>query len=461
MTLSIDSTRATRSLLARLIESPDLVRTVRSLSPTLFASTIREVGLEDAGEIVALATTEQLVATFDEDLFTNERPGERETFDAKRFVTWLEVLVEAGDSVAAARLVELSEDFVLTAITGLVRVFDHDELRDRLSVDDDYNDEAAAADKALESSLCMEIDGYLLVSREGEGWDAVLSVLLALDRDHRAYLERLLDRASRLSSSLLDDLDELHTALTESDSLAEDVEAEREERLRAKGFVDPRGAQNFLTLAQDSTPPTERDPVTRAYFRELDRTSCEAAPPLTAPHTAETALLRAADTAQVPPLANALTRAKTDAARQAPIVDALRHLGEESPATFAERLDELAYLVNVLYAGATTANGGRMTTVDAAEAALATVSFGAELAAAEAVVPAIDTPELAAARLLAVISTQHADLLFRRACGALAAQGAAPFIRSLDAFQGFRQTNHPDRHLSAKKVRGSARLPSG
>ena len=35
-----------------------------------------EIGIEDAGEIVALATTEQIVTAFDEDLFVNARPGD-------------------------------------------------------------------------------------------------------------------------------------------------------------------------------------------------------------------------------------------------------------------------------------------------------------------------------------------------------------------------------------------------
>ena len=74
------------TLLARLIGSPDLARTVRALPLGTFAALVRHVGVEDAGEIVALATTDQLVAAFDEDLFVNTRPGERETFDPRRFV---------------------------------------------------------------------------------------------------------------------------------------------------------------------------------------------------------------------------------------------------------------------------------------------------------------------------------------------------------------------------------------
>ena len=95
------------SLLGHLIESPTLVRDVRALPPLTFSKLIQRVGVEDAGELVALATTEQLVSAFDEDLFRNTRPGQREAFDPARFVTWLEVLLEAGEDVAARRFAEL------------------------------------------------------------------------------------------------------------------------------------------------------------------------------------------------------------------------------------------------------------------------------------------------------------------------------------------------------------------
>ena len=98
-------------LLERLIQSPDLVERVQRLPPEDFSALIRRVGVEDAGELIALGTTEQLTRAFDEDLFTAEGEGERERFDAQRFATWLEVLLEAGDGAAASRLTELSEDF--------------------------------------------------------------------------------------------------------------------------------------------------------------------------------------------------------------------------------------------------------------------------------------------------------------------------------------------------------------
>ena len=195
--------------------------------PRRFAALVREIGLEDAGELVAMATTEQLVTAFDEDLFVSQRPGERETFDPDRFVTWLEVLLEAGDRAAADRVAELSPDFVVRALSSPLLVLDHDALAARMS---EAGRQGARAEKAIESSLSEEIDGYLLIARRPDGWDAVLALILALDERHRGLLERLLDRCAYLCRGYVDDLSALHEVLSAEESLAEDVEAEREER---------------------------------------------------------------------------------------------------------------------------------------------------------------------------------------------------------------------------------------
>src|SRR5574340_561157 len=55
---------------------------------------IERVGLEDAGELMALATTEQLLHVFDETLWTSAAPGRDERLDPERFAVWLEVMLE-------------------------------------------------------------------------------------------------------------------------------------------------------------------------------------------------------------------------------------------------------------------------------------------------------------------------------------------------------------------------------
>ncbi len=412
---------STASLLSRLIATPDLVRAVQALPGPTFSALVRRIGVEDAGELLALASNEQLVDAFDEDLFRNDRPGERETFDAARFALWLDVLLEAGEAQAAQRFSTLSLDFVVQALSSQILVVDHEALLDRMARGDAA---ARRADKAIESTLSEEIDGYLLLSRQPDGWDAVLSLILALDRDHRSFLERVLDRCAQLASGCLDDLDELSTALSAEESLAEEVEAEREARRSQHGYVDPRAAKAFLRLSQ--TPPTDdqacsqRDPITAAYFRE--RSAAPAAttsrsrhaatratpnPPAEPPPAALAALLTLNATDAAPP--PALPAAAADSAAP-PIVAALQQLAEHAPAVFSQRMEELTYLANVLVAGATPPGRPRqrLRPAEAAQAALLTVGLGAELMTPE-------EPPLTAAALLSVLRSTPADRLFRQA----------------------------------------------
>lgn len=398
---------STRSLLHRLIDAPALAPAIQAMPPASFAALVRDVGLEDAGELVAMATTAQLVAAFDEDLFVNDRAGERETLDPQRFAVWLEVLLEAGDAAAAARVAELDEAFVAHALSGLVRVFEDDALRERL--DDGDPDAAQQVDKALESSLSEELDGYLLIARQHDGWDAALALVLALDRDHRALLVRVLDRLAAASARHLDDLDELATVLTEGDALAEDAEAAREDRRSREGHVEPRAARAFLTLARGPLDGGgARDPLTRAYFRELDR-HATAAPAPALPPALQRELAPALDDE-----AEAAGPAAPTSALAA-MTEALGRLRDDAPEAFGERMGELAYLANVLLAGHER-HGARLRPKAAADAALATVAYGAALGGTAA--PTVD-------ELVAVLRQRSCDALFRAASHALATSGVA------------------------------------
>jgi hypothetical protein len=392
MTSSLKRWPAPRTVLARLIDDPDVLERVRALPERSFAELVRRIGVEDAGEIVALASTSQLVAAFDEDLFANARPGEREVFDVERLVVWLEVLLEAGAEVAAARFAELSEDFVIRAISSLLLVLDDDALMTRLGEGDR---DSRRAEKVLASALTEEIDGYLLVARRHEGWDAALALVVALDRDHRPLLTRVLDRCAAMASSYIEDIDALSDLLSEEESLAEDVEAEREERRARAGFVEPRAAKNFLSLAErpfEGEPSAAaRDPVTRAYFRELERSP---RPQQRATRDLELGAPPRTDRARP----GALARSPVEA-----LLAAMRVLRDEDPGCFDERMEELAYLANVLVAGAPGREGReRLDPREAANEALLRVARGAGRFGGP---------------LDAAVRRCHADVLFRLGTG--------------------------------------------
>src|SRR5262245_39745328 len=101
-----------RTVLDRILDTPNLEHVVPRLQPELLHRVIPSCGLEDCGELVVLATPEQLTRIFDLDLWRSAQPGTDEQFDADRFGLWLEVLAEFDPAVAAQKLAEMDADLV-------------------------------------------------------------------------------------------------------------------------------------------------------------------------------------------------------------------------------------------------------------------------------------------------------------------------------------------------------------
>lgn len=361
---------------------------------------ISRVGLSDAGELIALASSEQLAQIFEEDLWHSDRPGQDERFDSGRFLLWLEVMLEAGERFVAERLAELPQDLLTLAFARHVLVLSLDDLREELTAGDD---DAEAAEKAFESCLSEEVDDYQLIWRGGDGWDTLLTALLAFDRDHHDLTVGLLERAAHLSREHIDDNGGLYEVLSADEMLEGDLAAEREARRAERGYVAPSSAAGFLRLALSDAPAQERDALTRAYFREL---SHKPAPPVASTPEPKglVALLLAAGVSEqvVAPRLPALASPRTEPL----LIAALRELAIASPELFAERSEELAYLSNVLVAGASV-DGEQLRSLGAVGHAVDIVSLGLSLACSG------KAPTLAAAA--AVLARNQCDVLFRRA----------------------------------------------
>jgi hypothetical protein len=401
-------------LLRHVLENPGLVAAVRELPAPVLAKLVDSLGLESAGELVALATTAQLERVFDEDLWREDAVGDDPRFDPARFALWLEVMLEAGDDAVAKRLCELPLDFVVLAVQRLVLVVDMDRLGTELGDDED---EVEQLEKALDSSLCEEWEEFRLIARDHRAWDSVLAALLALDREHHDVLRRILERCCAASAEHIDDNGGLYAVLTSDEMLESDARAERDDRRAARGYVAPSDAKSFLALARQGLGDvTERDPVTRAYFRELERpappeapaprgTARRHAPPPPAPEPPEVAeligLLEGA--------AGASPAALVSRGDDSWFARALVELSAAHPSVHAERLDELGFLANALVAGESH-GGRRLRPIEALELALRVV--GSALEAELAARPGGDQSVAAAAELL---RTRHLDLLFRRA----------------------------------------------
>lgn len=370
-------------LLARILDTPDFAEQVQSLPAPALAKLIDHVGLEDAGEIVALATTAQIADVWDEDLWKSDRIGEDEQFDGDRFVVWLAVMREVGDARLAEKLADLPEELVVLAFHGEVLVLGMNELAADLG---EGGDDADAVEKALSDQLSEEIDEYLLVSRRHEGWDDVIAALVALDeRDHDLAM-RILERCRKASEAAIEDDGGLYEVLTEIESLTADVAGDREDRRGEMGFVAPSSATAFLRLAREGheTKTTDHDPVTKAYFRGLSaKVQHPTARSSPSARTDLVALLAEAEgSVEAAPIA-LLPAAQSKAPEETLLVRAMRELGREDATLFATRSDEIAYLANVLRAG-WAHEGRRLRPVEAIAAALAVVDAGLSAVAGSA-----------------------------------------------------------------------------
>ncbi|HVU03850.1 MAG TPA: DUF6178 family protein [Polyangiaceae bacterium] len=433
---------SSRALLMHILERPELVSAVRELPGAVLGRWIDRIGLEDAGELVALASTRQLEQLLDEDLWKAEDAGRDETFRPDRFVLWLRVMLEVGEGFLAQRLAELPQDLLALAIHRLVLVVDLDVVEEQVRASSD--ELARELEKALEGSVFEEWEELRLIARDPDAWDDVWNAILLLDRDHHDRVRTILDQCCAMSTEYISGNGGLYEVLTSGEMLESDVSAAREDRRAAEGFVSPADARSFLELSRRGEGG-ERDPITRAYFRSLggsrpdetERRESET-PPSSAGYLdaasspAEdfarlVALLEEAEgiapaahrpfpalTAGNASLTRSSSRALGKRSRSSSpstskgpaktFERAMRDLKESAPLVFAERVEELGYLVNVWIAGGEHA-GRRPRPPEALETVLQTCEAGLR--------SRFETGRIEPERALSVLLSTSADRLFR------------------------------------------------
>jgi hypothetical protein len=384
---------APRHLLTRLLDTPNLAQVVQSLDPKVLHQLVRHFGLEECGEVIALATTQQLTQIFDDDLWSSDTPGAEDQFDADRFGLWLEVLAEVGDSVAAQKLVAMDFDFVAGAISRQVLVLDREALRMcELPDEIDFGDydplREELKERALEESESYEVGGYTVIAKRSESWDALLSLLRSLDHEHRAFFGKLMKRCCQISTEWIVDNGGLHEVLTSDEQVMADIAGAREERRQQQGHVSPSQAAVFLKLARkrdEDDTPLDLDPITAAYFRDLKR----GAQPGEHLHAGVVERRVNGFLASLPLVgisASGLNdprrlllpaQPSSGGDRLSRIRAQLLFAQDHQSAAYVRRTEELAYLANVLVAGCSF-QSRRFRAVEAADAVLAVCNLGLE-----------------------------------------------------------------------------------
>jgi hypothetical protein len=385
-------TRDRGDLLDRILNTPQLAHVVPRLQPELLHRVIQSCGLEDCGELVALATPEQLTRVFDLDLWRTTQPGLDEQFDADRFGVWLEVLVESGASVAAQKLAAMDVDLVITGFAQHALVFD----RATVTTYETTDGEQVAAIRAIDDELTFDVGGYLLVARRTDSWDAIVAVLMSLDEEHHDYFHQVM-RGCRKLSNCRPEVDGLHDLLADGDQIMFDLAIDRERRREKRGYVTPAQARAFLQMSRqlrlghDAMPPA--NPIARAYFRAIgEKTAADAysasgrlvagpeAPPAPADSAAAVAavfdvLLEAGLLAQHP--RGLLNGSEGHAPRLGRIRAHLQFVLDCDQAAYSTRNEELAYLANTLMAGCSI-QARSFTAKESSDAAVAVCNLGLE-----------------------------------------------------------------------------------
>ena len=367
-----------RSLLDRILDTPQLAHVVPRLQPEVLHRVIQHCGLEDCGELVALATPGQLARVFDLDLWRAGEPGLDERFDAGRFGLWLEVLMESGAASAARKLAEIDADLMIAALAQHALVFDRAAVSP-LATDD----EEGEARRSPGDGLGCEVGGYLILARNTDSWEAIAAALILLEAEHRAYFHRVMRGCRSLSNAgrEVDGLDDLAPAREQA---MFELAVSRERRKEQQGYVTPAQARAFLQLSRqlplggDAAP--SGNPIARAYFGAIEWTTPADGAPL--PDAAGDSVAAVVDVLLEAGVLGQPARALLDgpggrAPRLARIQAHMQAARDRDHDSYFARSQELAYLANTIAAGCSI-QARPLTPEETSDAAVAVCNLGLE-----------------------------------------------------------------------------------
>jgi hypothetical protein len=346
--------------LTALLDTPHLSRIIPGLAPETLHALIQRRGLESCGALLAAATSAQLTAVLDIDLWRSARNRPTEDFDEDRFGEWLEALAEEGDSVAAGVVSSMDPALVIHGLSHFIRVFDPGALLPPEGDDDDPSPMPGFDPSA-------NIGGYVVQARRPDGWDAIVALLTGLGEYHPRFFTTVMCGCRRLSNST-PEVDGLDNLLAEPQQLLHDVHGEREQRRGVRGYASTGDARAFLAMARRPRhlPPDgpSTNPIADAYFRAADEAAAVAvekqpgtalaAPATLTPAEADAIAAIVAVLAETDPPQGSRRLLQGDAAvplQLAPIRPLLEALFDIDPAAFAMRSRELGFLANTLIAG--------------------------------------------------------------------------------------------------------------
>jgi hypothetical protein len=337
-----------------------VARVVPSLEPETIQHMIRSRGLEACEEIIGAATPAQLTSVFDIELWRHSRPGHDEDFDEERFAEWLEALAGMSDSEASRVFASIDRQLLIAGLSRHVRVFDVASLVQIPSDDEPLNP------GAFSSALTSEIGGYVVVASQPTAWDAIVSLLIAVEAGCRECFDGVMAGCRRLSNST-PEVDGLDALLPAPEQLLFDVKSVRDERRAQRGYVPVADGRAFLEMARRPTRSPHldsRNPIAAAHISfDIASGPSLLEEPSRVPRERPKALLASGD---------------EPAARFPRLREMLDEVRARDESAYLSRLHELAFLANAIQSGCSVLSRS-FTPQEASEAAAATCNLGLDL----------------------------------------------------------------------------------
>jgi hypothetical protein len=219
-----------------IVNSSALPALLQRLHPKVIGRLIGEIGLHDAGELMALMPRKKLLAVFDESIWKRPVAGVDEVLDGNELIDWLEVWIDVGDAFTAECLAAMSDDYLTLCMARLIRVDDAGALAHRRYENDEVLDDEL--DEVHEQ--CDHFGPYLVYNLEVDQGDIVRAVLNAFWSDAPDRLLRILSNLAGHESML--------TQGASAGTVDHDMAFERHSHREHQGYVTASGARAFLAF---------------------------------------------------------------------------------------------------------------------------------------------------------------------------------------------------------------------
>ncbi len=213
-----------------ILAAPNAQRLVRSFAAESLFHTLKEIGLEDCAELLALASGEQVCALVDLDCWKKDR------LETQGLLDWLEAILESGDRATGEFLHSVDRDLLVLLLKRFVRVHRRDDPEE--------------PEEDLEGSEVFELDEHYQVAFHR--WDARSPLV-------RRLIEALYERDYGYFVTVMEEI----WWGVESD-LEEASFHLRNARLQDRGFPDYYEAQQIYRPIAVRELPERSEPLGRS-----------------------------------------------------------------------------------------------------------------------------------------------------------------------------------------------------